>query len=215
MLNSAIFDLMMKRLGNRQASLIRLACVTEINESIRNLERGPIKPWFLEDTVEDTMVAEQGYIDHPDDFLQEVEEGVFEILTTEDKWIEIPKVTRDKLRTETKNCDPAFPEAYAIWGNTFLLGPTPDLAYEYRFDYLKRTGDIEDNNSEATNPWVVEFSSLIIYDALVRVARDHIQSDRMATNFTLERKQAWDSFMREVEARRVTNETLLLTDEES
>ncbi len=215
MINSAVFDLMMKRLGNRQAAPLRATCVTELNQAIKELERSTTKPWFLENSEEDVTVANTSYVDLPSDFLMETEEGTFELQHPSEGWVELLKVTREKARLEAKNALPAFPEAYYLWGNRIYFAPTPDIAYNYRFDYYSRTSVLADNSSEVTNSWITEFFDLTTYKAMIIIARDHIQSDRMTTNFMSSFNLAQDKFFREVEARKVANMTLLLTDEEN
>lgn len=215
MINTEVFDLMAGRLGRRQAPLIRQVCVTELNQAIRELERGPNKPWFLEDSAEDDLVANQGYIELPADFLMEIEEGTFELEHEADGWTELTKVARDVLRKNTANCDPAFPEAYSIWGKRFLLGPTPDQAYAYRFDYYKRTESVGDNSSTVTNDWLLEFFDYTTYFALIKVARDHLQNSAKQKEMTDAWLVAKDMYFREIEARKISNETLLLTNEEN
>lgn len=215
MLNSVIFDTMMGRLGRRESPLLRGVCIAELGIAMRELERAPTKPWFLEGSAAGALVVNQGYIDLPADFLMEIEGGALEVQNSEGFWTDLVKVPRDRLRKETKNATPAIPEGYSIWGNRFLLGPAPDLAYNYRFDYFNRTTAVADNGSEATNPWITEFFDYVTYKALIVVVRDHIREQTMAGNFADAFKMAEDRFQREVEGRLIANETLLSTDEES
>lgn len=215
MTNAEILSLMMARLGNRQATLMRAACLTELNIAIRELERESEKPWFLESVAEGTTVANQEYIEQPTDFLIETEEGTFELQNDTDGWVELSKLDRDAVRSVTANVDPAFPEVYYLWGKRIYFGPVPDLAYDYRFDYYKRTTPIVDNNAECTNDWLNEFLDLTVNKALIVVARDRIQSDRMTANFTAIFGVNYRDFQREVIARKEANRTRLLTNEES
>ena len=214
MINSEVLDTMQGRLGKRTSSGIRLDCLRELNLAIRELERGAEKPWFLESSTTGTLIAEQDYIDLPTNFLIEIEKGTFEIQNSDGKWVEMKKTSREKIREVTANVDPAFPEAYAIWGNRFILGPSPDAAYSYRFDDYVRTSPLVDNSTEVSNSWLTEFFDFTVYKALIVVARDHIQSDRVARNCEGAFERAKDAFMRECTARQVANETYLLTDEE-
>jgi hypothetical protein len=215
MLNSQVLDLMLGRLGRRTAPNTRTFCLTELNIAIRELERGTVKPWFMEATATGNIDDEDDFITLPSDFVMEVEEGTFELQHPDNGWTELAKHTREKIRIETKNEDPAFPQAYAIWGNTFLLGPAPDQAYPYRFDYYARTTAIADNSTEASNSWINEFFDLTTSKALMVIARDHIQSDRMYQNQLGLFKNAWSQFLAEVEQRQMAGRTLLLTDEEN
>ncbi len=215
MTNAEILTLMMGRLGARQATAMRANCLIELNVAIRELERAPEKPWFLQDMAEDVTVADQGYIELPDDFLIETEEGTFELQHPDNGWTELFKLDRDAVRKETANVDPAFPEAYYLWGTRAYFGPVPDDAYNYRFDYYKRTEPIVDNNAECTNPWLNEFLNMTTNKALIVIARDRIQSDRMTLNFTTEFSKNYADFMREVIARNEANRTRLLTNEEN
>lgn len=215
MLNSEVLDILMGRLGRRDSSVLRSVCLQEMNVAIRELERGPVKPWFMETTLEGNLVAEQDYITLPSAFLMEVEEGTFEVENEEERWCDLVKVTREKIRKETRNVDPAFPEGYAIWGNRMLFGPTPDQDYAYRLDCYQRTSAMVDNGSEVTNSWLLEAFDYIAYKTLIVVVRDHIREQTAATNFADAFRFAKDAFEREVTARQMTNQTLLLTDEEN
>lgn len=215
MLNSEVLTTMMGRLGRRLATAMRSTCLSELTLAIQELERAPIKPWFLEETKTGTLVIDQDYIDLPTDFLMEIEEGTFEVRNTATGWQELTKVARDKLRSATANMASAFPKGYAIWGSKFYLGPTPDVAYSYRFDYYKRSNPIVDNSAECSNFWINEFFNYTTSKALIVIARDHIQSDRMAQNMQGMFNEAEKKFNIEITARKVANETMLLTDEES
>jgi len=215
MTNAEVLDLMMGRLGGRQAPLMRAKVLMELNNSIRELERGDIKPWFLEAVEEAAMVIAQGYVLVPENFLIEVEDGTFEVENSEGDWTELTKVTREKLREETANEDDAIPEGYAIWGNRFLLGPAPDLAYNYRFDYYARTIPLVDSNAALTNSWLLEFFNYTTTEALIIVAGQHIQSSEMVMKLKAEQSKNRDQFLKEVVQREMARRTLLLTDEES
>lgn len=215
MLNSAVIDTMLERLGKRRAPALRASCLSELNLAIRELERGAVKPWFLQELATGTLTANVDYLDQPLNFLIETEDGTFEVQHPDEGWKELTKVPFDKIRKETANEDAAFPEGYALWGSKFYFGPKPLLGYNYRFDYYKRTTAIADNNVECTNSWVNEFFDYTTSKALIVLARDHIQNDRMAGNMKDAFIRAENLFLKEVTAREVANETLLLTDEEN
>jgi hypothetical protein len=174
-----------------------------------------VKPWFLEEIAEGALVTDQGYLTLPADFLEETEEGTFEVENSEGAWTELKKVSKEKLREETANEDPALPEGYAIWGNRFLLGPTPDSTYAYRFDYFSRTEAVLDNASAVTNEWLLEFFNYTTMATLIVVAGQHIQSDAMVVKFKAEQSRNYDQFLKAVTSRQVAGRTYLLTDEES
>lgn len=215
MTNAEVLDIMMGRLGKRTAPTLRITCLQELNLAIRELERGDVKPWFLEELSEGAFVANQSYITLPTDFLEETEEGTFEVVNSEGKWTELLKVSREKLREETANEAAALPEGYAIWGNKFLLGPKPDSAYSYQFDYYSRTDAIVDSNQAVSNDWLNEFFDYTTTAALIKVAGQHIQSMEMLTKFKAEQSRYYDQFLKAVNSRQQAGRTYLLTNEES
>lgn len=215
MTNAEAISLMMGRLGGRTASSLRATLLLELNNKIRELERGDVKPWFLEELAEDVMVSSQSYITLPTLFLEEVEDGTFEVRNSAGVWTELTKVTREKLREETANELPAIPEGYAIWGSKFLLGPTPDAAYSYRFDYYKRTTAVVDNSSAIDNSWLLEFFEYTSTETLAIVAGQHIQSAEVVQKISMNRSRLYDQFLKAVVQRESARRTLLLTDEES
>ncbi len=214
MTNQEHLNLMLGRLGGRSSATMRNIVLMELNNMIRELERGDVKPWFLEEIAEGTTTASQDYIELPENFLEEVEDSVVELQNSEGVWTELTKVSRGKLKEETANELPAIPEGYAIWGSRFLLGPTPDAEYNYRFPYYGRTEEVEDNTAEATNPWLIEFFNYVACETLIIVAGQHLQSSEVLQKISAGRSRLYDQFLKAVTQRDIARRTLLLTDEE-
>lgn len=215
MTNAEMLSLMMGRLGSRTAPALRANVLKELNEKIKELEVGPIKPWFMEDLASGSTVAGQNYINLPTDFLQEVDEGRVRLQNLEGVWFPLGKGTMEQLEDEFLNDEAAFPQGYALQGTRMYLGPAPDDVYAYRFQYFKKSTTILDNNTEVSNPWLVEFFNFTTLAALSTVARLHVQSMDIVTKLDAELKTAFDGFWRAVEARKHTNMDYMLGDEEN
>jgi len=204
--NSENIDLMMRRLGSRSSPTVRTQVVIELNKTIRELERGPTKPWFMETRLEGELTAEQDYIALPASFLQEVEEGAFRILIPDyGKWLALEKKDYDQIRYRSENWDPQCPTAYALYGKRIYFSPTPDLAYAYRWEVLARTEAVVDNTAETTNDWLLEFYDLVSLITIDKVARFHIRATDIARDIAQPLDQARDHFWRECEARQQIN----------
>lgn len=215
MINSEVFDLMMKRLGNRTAPTLRAVCVQELNAKIQELEVGPYKPWFLESLATGNLVANQDYVTVPDDFLMEVEEGRMRVQNSEGCWKKIGKGTMEQLEDCFLNDTAAFPKGYALYGDRFYFGPGPAAAYAYRVQYFKKTTAVVDNNAAISNKWLVEFLNYTTLAALDVVARLHVQSDEVTRRIADDLKIAFDGFWRAVEARKHMNMDYLLDNVEN
>ncbi len=215
MLNSEVLDMMMKRLAGRTATVLRAQVLKELNTKIFELEQGAVLPGFLISDVESELtVANQEWIDVPTGFIREVEEGFFEIRNSEGAWLELKKVARDKQRKYFRKFGAAFPETYALFGNRFYFGYTPDAAYSLRFQCYLHTSEIADNNAEVTNPWLIEHFNFTVFSTLMVVASTIVQSDEMVRRFQPEFSKAADIYWRHIEATENTNLEQLMGDEE-
>lgn len=204
--NAENITLTMNRLGSRSSPTLRTQVLVEMNKTIRELERGPTKPWFMESRLEGVLIASQDYIDLPATFLQEVEEGVFRLYNPEcEKWIPIAKKDYDQVQWKSENCDAEFPCMYALHGTRIYFGATPDLAYQYRWEAMVRSTAVVDNATESSNPWLVEFFDLVSLLTADKIARFHIRSQEIVRDLAQPLTQARDHFWRECEARQQVN----------
>lgn len=206
--NAENIALTMQRLGSRSSPTLRAQILAEMNKAIRELERGPTKPWFMESRLTGVLVVGQDYIEQPATFLGEHEEGSLrlrDISTTPSKWGALTKEDYDAIQYKAENCDPGKPCAYALMGTRVYFDREADLAYPYRWEAMVRTTLIVDNTVESTNPWLTEFFDLISLSAAMKVARLHIKSAELAAELRPELDQARDSFWRECESRQQVN----------
>lgn len=217
MTNAELFALVMARLAGRTAVNTRALVVTELNEKIRQFERGPVKPWFMEKLLSGTVTAATATIALPADFLEEYEEGAFRIATLDGVWSDPDprKVPIEALEKETDGLAPSIPYGYSIFGNSIYLGPTPDLDYPYKLKYYGRTDVIVDNTDPISNPWALEFFNLLSLSSAHVVAVTHLQSTDIAAKIQPELKTAYDEFWRAVESRKHVNMDYLLGDSEN
>lgn len=214
MQNAEFITNIMQRLGNRRSPELRANVVIELNEKIRQLDQGLSPPWFLETYSTGTTTAGVNYVNVPDGFVREVEEGRFKVQNSEGQWIPLFKMQIERLEDETENATSAFPEGYALFGSRFYLGPTPDAVYAYKIPCIIRTSPIVDNTQEATNPWILNFFNYISLETVDIVARTHIQSSEIPGKIADQLSQARVDFWRIVEARKHVNMDYLLDNEE-
>jgi len=214
MKNSEVLDLMMKRLGDRKAQVLRAQVLIELNKKISQLEQGSTLPWFLEDRWNGQMVANQDYVDLPADFLREFEEGRFKVLNNEGKWSPLTRVSLEQLEEETDGVDPQLPAGYAFFGEKVYFGPVPDKAYQFKLPIYRRSNQILDDSNEVTNKWLLNFFNYVTLEVLHIVATLHTRDFTLATNINSELLSARDTYWRAVEARMHTNRDYLLDNEE-
>lgn len=218
MTNTQALDLIMKRLGGRTSTDTRATLLLELNNKIAELERGPLKPWFLE--TEQTQattpfVVGQNYIALPSDFLMEIEDADFRVQNGDGDYVSLVKVPYRRLMQETENADSGAVEGYALFGERIYLGPAPDVAYNYKFPYLAKTTAVVDDSNAITNKWLLEFFNYITLEAAFVMASEHVQSVELMNKLSAPLAAAQRAFRQEVEARIHTNMTYLLNDSES
>lgn len=204
-------------LVNRTATETRARLLKRLNQTIRGLERGPVKPWFLETEVSGSpvLVASQGYIDLPTDFLEEYEDGAFRIQdTVEGAWTDPDKVEVEQLETGGDDLSAALPTGYAIYGDKILLRAVPDLAYPYKFKYYGRTDPIVEDTDDITNKWLLEFYDLVLYQTAVYAASSFLRAPEIVRDLAPILKMEKDNFLRAVESRKHANMDYLLGNRE-
>lgn len=218
MTNAEVLALMMQRFGNRSSTSLKATVLIELNQKIRQLERGPSKPWFLEDIWQGQTVANQDYVDLPSDYLIEDDEGEREIRDTNVSpiaWTKLNKTSYGKLRAQTANAEAQIPVAYAIYGEKAYFGPTPDQVYSFRIPYFKRTTEIADNTQAVSNKFLLEFFNYITLTTVDIVARTHTRDNGLVDRISKQLLEAKDEYFREVEARLHAGREYLLDDEEN
>lgn len=204
--NAENITLMMLRLGSRSSPTLRGQLVLELNKTIRELERGATKPWFMEDRLDGTLVAGQDWAPMPDTFLEEVEEGHLRIQNNiTKKWCQLVKLDYDRMQHQSENCDPAVPVAYAMRGEKLFFAPAPVFAYPYRWEAFVRTPPVPDDTAETTNKWLLEFFDYTSLTTLNKVARLHIRAQEIMRDIAQPLKEAADAYWRACEARQQAN----------
>lgn len=178
------FDMMMVRLGNRKETSLRADLVDELNAKIAERERGKFLPWFLETRHSESLTVGQEYLDLPDDFLREAEDGIVK-LTHPDTGAskELKKVYVEDLERVYMDADPDWPEGYAIYGNRFYFAPAPNAAYVINFRYYRKSVVVTDSANETATDWFGNAFNYISYDTLADVAANLLQDDEMAMKF--------------------------------
>lgn len=210
MLNSTAINWIMRLLAGRTAEQTRLDVVFQLNEKIRELEIGPVKPHFLEKVGTGVFVVDQDYIDLPADFIEEYEEDAFRFQDAEAAWYTPKKAIIEHLRAEYDGVDSAAPEAYAVYGDRMYLGATPDYAYTYRLLYYGHTDPVVDDDQPITNQWLLRFFNYTTLEVALHIAATILQSAEIVAKLAPVHKQAFDRFWRSVESRKIANMDPLL-----
>ena len=197
---------MLARLGFRKSDNVRALCVSELNASIQEHERGTFHPWFLEKSWEDTMQANSAFIEHPDDWLLEVEDSGFLIQLPNGTWAgNLNKISYEELQKKYINTDPSLPQAYALFGTKFYLGPIPNTSYNFHFTYIAKTEPIVDNQDEASNKWLMGGFNMITFHALTQVALGGVGAKDKIGTFAARYTEARQSTYKYHESRQSTN----------
>ena len=211
MTNAEIINRILRRLGNRTQQGLRQYCLLELETKIQEYEQGPVLPWFLETETTYQAVPGTEHLDLPPDFLRELEDGALWIKRTDsegaDLWDPLPKHSLDRVRV----AELGRPEHYALLGSKIILGPVPDLAYQFKFAYLRKSLPFADNETESTD-WLKEASNLVIFGAAAQVAATYIQNDALAGTLISLEKRALDALYLATEARNATNQDFNIRD---
>lgn len=190
MLRDAAVDLIMKRLGGRSDTDLRDDIIREmvyVQENI--LEGGPFYPFFLVTEISTAVATiSDERLQLPPDFLHEWEDGAlyyFDVLDTSNPWKPLIRDDWDAIKAEHTTATDALPTHYDIAGDYFLLTPTPDEAYTFKFRYYGAdaalTGPYGTNNIE--NLWLDKASDWLIGEVGAIIATQYLLSDKMHTMF--------------------------------
>lgn len=205
--NAQLLDLMMARLGSRQAPKLRANVLVELNHYLDDLELGPTLPWFLEDTYEFVLTIGQVAYALPDDFLREVEDGSLRISYQGQLIAQLSKSAKEDLVYEE-----ADEIRYTLFGDELLIAPSPDVAYQCSLEYYASSEVVADNGAPVSNKWLLHAHNLVTFGALVKVARFHIQDPEMAASFSAEETAAANRLWRQHEARQHANRDYKIED---
>jgi len=190
MLRDAAVDLIMKRLGNRSDVALRDDIINEmvyVQENI--LEGGPSFPLFLITEISTALAtALDERLKLPGDFLREWEDGALYYFDTNDAvnpWKPLIRDDWDAIKAAHTTATPALPTHYDIAGDYFLLAPTPDQAYTYKFRYYGAdatlAGVYGTNNIE--NLWLDKASDWLIGETGAIIATQYLVSNKLHQMF--------------------------------
>jgi hypothetical protein len=144
--------------------------ITQIGITSTRLQMGATKPWW---TIEQNKVLftteANTQVNVPEDFLEEYEEGRFQISDGEGGWSELIKNDLDELISIYGRTETGLPEGYALVGRTFQLYPVPDAEYVLHLDYIKSDDPLTSGSS--TNGYLTYIPELIIGMAGLRIAQ--------------------------------------------
>jgi len=165
-------DLIKLRLGSRADTDLDALVLAELNSSQIELEGTEPLLWFCltENAMHDT-VAGEARIPVPTDFVTETDEMALEIssdggVTFPD---ELTKGSYDAIRAKYGDTT-GIPEAYALVGQNFILGPVPDDVYVVRMKYQGRDTAMSSLALSETNEWLTQASDYVVNHAGVAVA---------------------------------------------
>jgi len=164
----------------RESIALRLGRRTDLNSYIEDeirfaqtrLEQGVFLPWFLLCTEQAGTLDTRTY-STPERFLREHDEhgkagGIIVYDSNGGRWRELTKVSLGYLDAYYRNEEDDLPEVYAISGDEFIFGPTPDAAYSIRIRPFYQ-GAVP-LTSDIGNAWTVYAPDILIGAAGSRVA---------------------------------------------
>lgn len=138
--------------------------ITQLQFAQKEAEKRLELPIFLRsETLSLTSTPNVERMTPPTGFLREWDEDalyVQEPNTSPIKWNPLDKDSPRYLRSESVlELTPAIPEAYAYDGTSFILFPTPDLAYTFRMIFYKADDPLTSN---IENKWLANIPYLFI-----------------------------------------------------
>jgi hypothetical protein len=165
-------NLIKLRLGSRDDSDLDELVVAELGMAQTALEGTAPYPWFcLSENATASTVAEEARVPVPSDFVIEVDEMALEVLDpAESKYVDLVKVDYDVLLSKYGDAGPGLPAVYALVGDYFIFGPTPDDVYTLRMKYQGRDTNFTALAAGETNKWLTQFPDYLIPMAGVEVA---------------------------------------------
>ena len=157
---------------------LRLGRRTDLNSYIEDeiqlaqvrLEQSVFLPWFLLCT-EQAGTLDTRTFSTPERFLREHDEhgergGI--IIYDGSRWQELTKVSLGALDSGYRNESAGVPEVYAISGDEFIFGPTPDTSYTIRIrPFYQGATPL---TSDIGNAWTVYAPDVLIGAAGSRMA---------------------------------------------
>lgn len=184
--NAELIDLAMGRLTQRKSVRLRAAVVNEINSVINQLERGKFFPWFLQQTATLSALANSTFVALPLDFALEKEESK-PYYVLEGKVFYLTKRLYAVLQGETPNTT----RLYAIFGGSlhYRAMPSEDLTINLLY-YAKAGGNLVDNTTALSNPWLIEAQEWVVNKALTTVAADVVGDVEKGLTFAAKARAA-------------------------
>lgn len=184
---SQALDLLMSRLGNRTQPSLRATCLLEmVLAQQTQLEGNEHLPWFLLSEELTTVTPSDGVerrVSLPTDFLREAEEQALLIVDSEGVEHEVVKDDYDVLiQKHGYDATSDLPLEYALSGNYVHLFPIPSVQRKLRLRCYIRDAVPQDSTS-SENKWLKYAADLLIAEAGIVVASQHLQDPEMAATF--------------------------------
>ena len=191
MTGQQLFDLVMKRLGNRTDPELRSAALLEAQLIAQEIEDGPWKPWFL---FTDTMFLTTLNIGVPsvamgNNFLglDDEQGGVFYYDETNpvDPYKRLLRddltILKDKYFEEEAG-PPRYFDIVGGGSNSVLhVRPVPDASYQiYISGYFKQSQSIADNADPAYG-WLLQAPNLLLSGTTMRLAATYTREADVST----------------------------------
>lgn len=208
MTGAQALDILMSRLGSRTDAALRAALLLEINYKMRELERMPFLPWFLQD--EDSTVVTTANVEYasvPADFLRFDDDwgGVFyqdTAISGPDQWVELTRTPYPTMKQKHSEDEAGnTPQLFDIIRQRIYLRPIPDGVYTLRFlGYFADTAIADD---ETTNQWLTEGFDWLLAETGFKVASLQMQHAELAKVFAAELQRAQKRVSDETTARKM------------
>lgn len=186
------------RLGSRRG--LQDTIKLELQSTIRKLEEGPVKFWFLlTDTLNSRTIPEERRMSIPKGFLREDEQGAL--------WVNLPEGRRGPLVKGSDDilCErfsgQGVPRSYSLTNNYFRLYPEPDIEYDMDIQIYRRTPVIFEGES---NPWF-EFAEELVVAATCKAMAIGQRDGNAIKLFSQMESEEYRKLLVEHEARAAAN----------
>lgn len=189
----AALDLLMNRLGKRNAPTLRADALLEMTLIQQtDLEGAETLPWFLiSERAEALTIPEEPRLVLPSDFIREVEDDNLHLVEEDGTVFDIYKRGYDEGRLEISDDEePGIPQLYSIRGNYIILRPAPDREYTVMFPsyYARQEPPVDITISE--NQWFKWVPDLLIAKTGVIMAGEYLQNPELVTLFGAQQQRA-------------------------
>jgi len=201
-----VVTLLANRLGKRTDMLDTIRLELQLAQE-NDLElNGRFRPWFLlSEFAYVTVIVDEQRLPLPTDFLQEYDDGTLWIWNeASGDWDRMEKKSFEVLE-DLYGTDKGVPAYYSLDNQYFNLWPIPSDEYRLRMRYYQRDDSFLELPDVQENRWLKNIPNLLMAQAGVRLAGQHLQDTELASKFQAEIGPQWDNLFTTHEAQKHIN----------